>query len=300
MKQIYLTAILFLTLSLKAQIVPIPDNNFKNKLIQLGVDTNNDDLIQVSEASAVETLNLGNSNISSLEGIRNFTTLKNLYCQNNTIINLDVSGMTSLMRLDCSYNQITILNIQNLPNLSFLNCSFNLVTQIDASSTGASEFNFSNNPNLTYVNIQNNYFTPCITFPTAGYDYTCIMFLDCPQLRTVCLDAIETSVFFSQAPQANVVFATTNCALGLLETSGLHSLKLYPNPAENLLYLETDKLLINKQIYLYNMLGQLIYSKTTPLSDNLSSINISSLPKGNYIISIITDEGKVSKKFTKL
>lgn len=207
--------------------------------------------------------------------------------------------MTSLMYLNCSYNQLLTLNVQNLPNLNLLNCSVNLLTQVDASSTGATEFNFSNNPNLTYVNIQNNVVAPCIIFPTAGYDYTCIMFLNCPQLRTVCLDASEASSFFSYAPQQNVVFATTNCALGI-ETSELYSLKLYPNPAENLLYLETDKLLINKQIYLYNMLGQLIDSKTTQLSDNLNSINISSLPKGSYIINVITDDGKISKKFTKL
>ena len=68
-----------------AQIVNIPDPNFKTALIDEGVDTNNDGEIQVSEAEAVLSLNVSNRAISSLEGIQSFINLEDLFCSNNEL-----------------------------------------------------------------------------------------------------------------------------------------------------------------------------------------------------------------------
>ena len=79
MRQFY-TLLFFLTCTfLNAQIVNIPDPNFKNALIDEGVDTNNDGEIQVSEAEAVLNLNVNDRNISSLEGIQSFINLEELH-----------------------------------------------------------------------------------------------------------------------------------------------------------------------------------------------------------------------------
>lgn len=57
-KKIYFLLLFLLTClaQLNAQNVNIPDVNFKNKLIQIGVDTNADGQIQVSEALVVTKL----------------------------------------------------------------------------------------------------------------------------------------------------------------------------------------------------------------------------------------------------
>ena len=69
----------------QAQIVNIPDANFKAKLIALGVDTNGDGNIQNSEATAVINLDVENSLINSLVGIQSFTNLQELTCRSNQI-----------------------------------------------------------------------------------------------------------------------------------------------------------------------------------------------------------------------
>ncbi|RZK08559.1 MAG: T9SS type A sorting domain-containing protein [Flavobacterium sp.] len=73
-------------------IVNIPDANFKAKLIELGVDSNNDGEIQYSEA-AVETgtLYVSGSNIADLMGLEAFINLTGLYCSGNNLTQVDVS-----------------------------------------------------------------------------------------------------------------------------------------------------------------------------------------------------------------
>ncbi|MEN9489145.1 MAG: hypothetical protein RL494_1410 [Bacteroidota bacterium] len=69
MKKLYILISLF-ALVAKAQIVNIPDANFRNSLNF--VDINNDGQIQQSEALLITTLLIDHSNISSFEGIESF------------------------------------------------------------------------------------------------------------------------------------------------------------------------------------------------------------------------------------
>ena len=75
--------------AVNAQIVNIPDANFKNALVNTlcvdtdnnnvgdaDVDTNNDGEIQVSEALAVIALDVFSNNISDLTGIESFANLQ--------------------------------------------------------------------------------------------------------------------------------------------------------------------------------------------------------------------------------
>jgi len=133
MKKIYFLFLLF-CFNTNAQIVNIPDANFKAKLIQQGVDTNSDGQIQQSEALARTSLYLDYSNISSLDGIESFTNLTSLNCDNNNLSVLNVSNLTLLTNLSCRNNQITSLNVLNLSNLYSLSCSSNLLTSLDLSN----------------------------------------------------------------------------------------------------------------------------------------------------------------------
>jgi uncharacterized repeat protein (TIGR01451 family) len=118
-------------------IVCINDVNFKKKLIALGVDTNNDKLIQVSEALTVTTLNVSTSatdtvnNIRNLNGIEKFTNLQTLNCDGNEIASLDLSGLANLKNLTCSENKMKSLNLNGLSNLEIVTCNKNLLSSLD-------------------------------------------------------------------------------------------------------------------------------------------------------------------------
>ena len=161
MKKLYILFFLTIGFLANAQIVNIPDANFKAKLLAASslnytastedinntggvttytsIDTNNDGEIQVSEALAIKYLNVGpyqtsNSNITSLIGIEVFLNLQALNCENGRLVNLDVSDLTNLKRLKCNGNFfLASLDVSNLTNLEYLDCSTNQLTNLDVS-----------------------------------------------------------------------------------------------------------------------------------------------------------------------
>ena len=71
-----------------------------------------------------------------------------------------------------------------------------------------------------------------------------------------------------------------------------NTIKLYPNPAENTLNIESQDII--KEIEFYDALGK--KAKAITLNKKESTIDISSLAKGNYVVSLITDKGTIKKK----
>ena len=107
MKNLYVIATLLFTFSIQAQVINIPDANFKAKLIALGVDDNGNGEIEMSETVEVYDLQLQNSNIYSLEGIQYFTEMDWLDCSGNNISDLSVLNTFS-------YFSYFILSKENL------------------------------------------------------------------------------------------------------------------------------------------------------------------------------------------
>lgn len=165
-KQIFF--LLFFTGIVNAQIVNIPDANFKNKLIALGVDTNSDGNIQQAEALAVTSLNVSDSSIASLVGIESFTNLTYLDCLNNHYISsLNLTNLTNLTYLNCSRNNLTSLNVSMLTNLTYLSCYTNNInaldvtplvslTYLDCAENHIQVLNVANLTNLTYLGCASN------------------------------------------------------------------------------------------------------------------------------------------------
>jgi uncharacterized repeat protein (TIGR01451 family) len=159
----------FFALSANAQIVNIPDANFKNALLNHNpvINTNNDGEIQVSEAVAFTgSINLFNKNIADLTGINAFVNLRELYCYYNRLTALNINGLNSLTILNCAQNQITSLTINNLPTLQALGCSNNLLTSLQLSNLpqlqqlqcGQNKFtslSLSGFPSMRWINTQN-------------------------------------------------------------------------------------------------------------------------------------------------
>lgn len=117
----YLLLLLLASFSLEAQIVNIPDANFKSKLLEaspsntiaqnisnqnIKIDINDDGEIQESEAVLVRKLDVSNSNISSLEGINSFINIRELLVNDNSLTSLNLNGLTSINYLEIKNNQI--------------------------------------------------------------------------------------------------------------------------------------------------------------------------------------------------
>jgi len=73
----------------------------------------------------------------------------------------------------------------------------------------------------------------------------------------------------------------------------LSEILIYPNPASNKLFIQSNKQL--KQIDIYNIQGQLVKSER----GNSQEISISDLTNGMYIINLTTDSEKIIQKFIK-
>lgn len=122
--------------SINAQIVTIPDANFKAYLVgNSSINTNSDTEIQVSEATAYTGGILASSQgISDLTGIEAFTNATYLDCSFNTLTTINISNCTALTTLHCHSNQLTALNVSSNTNLTDLNCGGNSISSLSVST----------------------------------------------------------------------------------------------------------------------------------------------------------------------
>lgn len=256
---IYIVFTLFTFIQAKSQIITFTDPVFKTKLLSatssnfvggnasataIKIDTNNDGQIQVSEALNVVYLNVPNSNISSLNGIEQFTNIKYLYCNNNLLTQLPISNLTQLRLLNCehnqltnlssiqnltqitdldfSFNQVTSVALQNLSNLSFLIAENNLLTELDVCGTSVYRLYCANNPNLTSINLKNNVVTSVpFTFeagPFPAPPFPTLSLLNLPSLNYICHDvgeynAISYAVSLNYSLNISYITFSTECTL---------------------------------------------------------------------------------------
>lgn len=169
MKKYYFLIVGFLFFGVaNAQIVNIPDANFKARLLEADVtnasakdlsgnyfkiDQNNDGQIQQTEALMVSYLNAGYSNISSLSGIGWFTNMQILYCPGNQLTSLDVSSLINLHVLSCSSNQINELILNDLIYLEQLDCENNQLATLNVSGLSSIESLYVKSNQLTSMNL---------------------------------------------------------------------------------------------------------------------------------------------------
>ncbi len=178
MKKLIILLLLF-TVLVNAQIVNIPDANFKNRLVNTicvdtnndstydaDADTNNDGEIQVSEAFSITRLNVSgiyngvlivpSLQISNMLGIESFVNLQYLNCNYNQLTNLDVSINLELTYLECSNNLLNSLTTFNNILLKTINCSYNSLASINIVNNNFLSALYINNNLLSNLNISSN------------------------------------------------------------------------------------------------------------------------------------------------
>ncbi len=77
-------------------------------------------------------------------------------------------------------------------------------------------------------------------------------------------------------------------------------IKIYPNPARNLLNVEMNNVPDGATISLYSATGGLVKSRTISKQQRLNQISLQDLPAGLYVIKIVTKKESKSVSFTKL
>ena len=156
MKKLVWIALCLYSVQLNAQIVNIPDTQFKQRLINLGVDSNGDGEIQVSEALAIDSLSLKNSVSNNLTGIEAFTNLEILDLSGSFGVVFDLSSNVALRKLNCSQCSLTSLDVSSNTQLTELLCFTNDISSIDISqNTALEEFRIDSNE-LSEINVDNN------------------------------------------------------------------------------------------------------------------------------------------------
>jgi Leucine-rich repeat (LRR) protein len=89
--------------------------------------------IEPEEVAEVSALTVSAMGISDLAGIEHFEGLTSLACNNNELVQLDVSGLANLRYLICAFNDLTSLDVSGLTHLTELNCGGNALTSLDIS-----------------------------------------------------------------------------------------------------------------------------------------------------------------------
>lgn len=74
--------------------------------------------------------------------------------------------------------------------------------------------------------------------------------------------------------------------------------RIYPNPADDVLKIESTQNIEVQSISIYNTLGQLIL--VVPDAKTTKVVDVSGLPAGNYFIRVQSDKGASSAKFIKI
>ncbi len=148
---------LFVLGDLYAQTTAIPDANFEQALIDLGIDKDGtvNGGVATADITVVIELDIRVKGITDLTGIQDFSSLKKLIIIDQ-LTSLDVSQNTALTLLSCDSNQLTDLNVNGTVALDSLFCSNNQLTSIDISQNMALTFLSCDSNQLTSLNISQN------------------------------------------------------------------------------------------------------------------------------------------------
>lgn len=296
-------------LNSNAQIINIPDVNFKNRLLEssttnntaknsqyqnIKIDSNNNGEIEQNEALQVYLLSVTNSNIYDLTGLEYFTNLFWVGIGSNQITNVNLSYLINLQTISCENSQLLTIDFSGLNNLKRAYLQDNLFTNLDFSNNPLfDELQCSNNPNLTTLKINNNFlqkFTPT-------YAWLPINWTNLPNLSTICADSFEVADLQSFLVSCGItqpITINTSCTLDndVFETSNI---SIYPNPSNGLFTVDFGNSIETANLMIYNMLGQEVYSENIK-NATTKTLNLEHLSKGTYVLKYVENSLVESRK----
>lgn len=101
---------------------------------------------------------------------------------------------------------------------------------------------------------------------------------------------------FPTGLNANAVAIDYRTPVGVQGEPEDASISIFPNPVTDFLWIKTN--LPAKQVSVIDITGRVIYSNATGDSENIR-IDCSGFPSGVFFVSVLTESGKVTKKFIR-
>ena len=235
--------------------------------------------LDVSGCTALTQLHCSYSKLTSLN-VSGCTALTSLNCSYNKLTSLNVSGCTELQTIVCSYNQLTTLNISGCSALKSIGCEYN---KIKASEMGK----------LVNSLPQNEY---------GGNFYAVLNGGDENEITQEQVEIARNKGWYvtyhikntsensnssnsnTNNGQNNNENNTNNEGTNTGSTTGLlnienYNLKLYPNPTNNVLYVEEA----GQEVLVYSSNGQIVLRQPTAASGP-TRIDMGHLPTGAYLV----------------
>jgi hypothetical protein len=309
--------LLFITVSYKvtAQITYIPDPAFEQALINLEIDSDGivNGQVLTSDVENITELELVYL-ITDLTGIQDFTSLEYLSLDHNfELTSVDLSNNLQLKILNISQNSLTELDLFNNILLEQLYCGNptddvspqNQITYIDLSNNPNVHTVFAENmQSLKWINLNNgnNNLNMIINISITYYGMGDNPNYDPDDIySTVCIEVDnENLAQNNQYPYSEwnildthvAVHFTDNAVQCSLNTPSFsHSnIKIHPNPVSDVLYFETTDTIIEK-VMVFDLSGRKVLEQ-----NNVDTISVSNLQKGNYILKIVSDKGIQTEK----
>lgn len=230
-----------------SQIINIPDENFKNYLFSIGIDTNEDGEISSPEAHAYTgPIIIDSLNISNLTGIWGFTNITFLSASYNNLTWLNLGFKYHLDTIIVDHNYLDTLIVGQCLNLKYLNCDYNhlssisfnyLMTEIEKIDCSYNEFTkisfpyyiFNNlkyldcsNNNISYINLDS--LPEVIELDCSFNIVNNIIYPD--NLKLKVLNCRNNNLSELQIPELTIL-QTLNCSYNLIDSLNLiNSLKI--------------------------------------------------------------------------
>ncbi len=230
----------------------------------------------------------------------------------NRIIN--VSKLNDTLPVVCWESCVSCLNTLPKANVTF---KVNMKNYVDDSLsikgvTLNGNFNGWCGECTKMTAIGNNIYAVTLTLDTGAYEYkfTVGNWLDQEQFIATdpCTKTVGnyTNRYLSVKDTASVIAGTycwntcTKCeAIGFAEQA-LKNVKIYPNPTTETLFIEMGQFLErDSKVFVYNMLGELMITKTSNQNNGNGTINLDthSLKQGIYLLKIEADNAVKTIKF---
>jgi hypothetical protein len=269
-----------------SQTTTIPDQNFEQALIDLGHDDALDGSVLTANISNLTALSVNNKSISNLTGIEDFVSLKSFHCFENQLTSVDLSNNTALEHLFLQKNDLTAIDVSNNTALRQLELYTNNLEVIDVSKNTALTILYLHGNNLTAVNVKNGNNINLGTFTfNSNSNLECIQVDDANTINS----AWDTT-FTGYSEDCYSTFNIENRS-----RLSPFSVEVYPNPVSNMLYIEANNFIQIKELQIYNILGKVVQKE----NGVLNSISLKTLPKGIYLLKLVTNNGIRVKKIIK-
>jgi hypothetical protein len=242
--------------------------------------------LDVTNCPNLKIMLVGQSNLTSLDLTQNLD-LMTLNVSQNDLTSLDVTQNPDLVTLDISLNDFISFDVAQNLNLENLDCYLNELLSLDVSQNPNLVYlDCSSNP-LTSLNIKNGHNSTLeLLFALGCPDLYCIQVDDETAMNPIC----ETGAPFSWCKDAIAEYRD-QCLLGT-ESNTLLDISLYPNPAQDILYINSEEQI--QKVSIYSTQGILVEE----FQEN-EIIDLTRLSSGLYFIKASIKGDKVVKKFVK-